>query len=846
MAMLQQYYTSCENGRSGGAGFQIKAMSENITNDQIKILNSLLGYQIPLSMLDAPVETHPVGFRYKRIDEDTCALLCSQSNGGDEYGRPGNFFAHSVITSPQDFNIFPPIMFWRSPFWKTSDPSSNLSIPEQTSFQESPTLLLDSVWDFLQQGNQREWFGLLLDAVLQFPESKRPIVILDDTDNIANWIMAVTMAMPPVLRTLIGFATYHHNPYQSPYTITGTTRDSAFRFAPEEYISYFILNAYDNKISTISESSYKQYVSKCFFESTFSEKLGDFYQVCNRLIPISSASYQWKDVEAVTYFYITIHENSLRFSEPNAKIGISYFIDYLNKFSNPMKEELEDLARIIDFFGNELISATQTRSVREFCTALQLNKQLNDDYLDRIELDLDILQTCLLRGNEQVGRQLDSTYRILYPLEEMNRVVSRTEFLKNLLTSMQDIPLHVHTSVWKYLLPFVRLNVTNRAIIYALMWNSIKPAIIEAGIDAEHPTPAGDEVIKAMVTAFQTDRKVCIDAFMQQEQSKWNIGLAWIYYQSVQDLPLDQRKSYRSLLGHNKFVCEIYEFRNEALRFPPKQAKTSIQRWVAGSDWNQSQSRDLLNQAIDAIWSKGDGAVLNIVAEDCLMDKEFAHDLEEHNMSKILASYFPEMGFRFLTNEQLSMFIQYKGHSSLSSNQKAVIGGSYAMSTGSFLPNSPKMINDHFVRLSETQYREEVGKLIARFFHSPMKLTSHLEMLLAAYVYQYEGVFWGIYWDHFTVLMMNLSKTSDFVKLMNFWFEQSFTAFENSPYMGQQFFLQLPTAIAAASEKKGYKQAATAIEIKAKHLRWYKLVSPNFKPPKDQRLFGGKFFKKDN
>jgi hypothetical protein len=649
----------------------------------------------------------------------------------------------------------------------------------------------------------------------------------------------VTMALPPALRTLIGFATYHHNPYQSPYTITGTTRDSTFRFAPEEYMSYFILNAFENKISTITQSAYRQYVSQYFFENNFLDKLSDFYKVCNRLIQVDDINYQFVDLEAVTHFYMTIYEDRTKFTNPLAKTGIRYFMNYLKNVSEPKDGDIGNLAIIIDLYGKELLSGSQTPSIRDYCTALQLNKQVNDDYLDRISLDIDILKMCVLQGNEHAGIQLHSTYRVIYPLEDISRIVSHAEFLNDLMSSMLNVSIKIHILIWKCLLSFVKLNITNHLVIQEMIRTSIRVAVTEAGINAESPTSLGKELIEIIVDVFKADRKVCIEAFSHQEQTQWNTGLAWLYYQTVQDVPIEKRQPYRLMLGTRRYNYETYEIRCEARRSPPRQTKILIQRWITDSEWDPSQRRNLLNQAIDAVWFGGDMSSLSTIAEECLMDQGFLQALTEQNLSLILKSYFPEYGFRTLTSEQLVLFTRFVVHTSLSANQKAVIGGSYAMNTGSFLTNSPKIINDYLEKLSEERYREEVEKLISRFFRSSVELSSHLELLSAAYIYRYEGIFWEVYWDQFVALLLYPARASDFVNLMNFWFDQSFTVFAETPYIGQQFFLQLPEVISSASEKKKeFREATFVIMAKARQYNWYKLVSAQFEPQKKIGFFG--------
>ena len=100
-------------------------------------------------------------------------------------------------------------MYWRHRFWRKTDLSDRTSIPIEPRFDLEPSLDVERIAPFLAKGRRHQWFISLLTAVLQYPETGRPIVILDTDDHIAMWIAAVTFALPEVFRPLISFTTYH-------------------------------------------------------------------------------------------------------------------------------------------------------------------------------------------------------------------------------------------------------------------------------------------------------------------------------------------------------------------------------------------------------------------------------------------------------------------------------------------------------------------------------------------------------------------------------------------------------------------------------------------------------------
>ena len=146
MALRQLYYTSCRNQVTNQTGFQIKAESPGIPTSVRDPLNRLLGYRIPPSLVNQPVVTHPISLRYYWFNTQEAALICSQSNGTDEFGRPGNYFAHAVIGERNKLAYpLPPITFWKSPFWVTKHDSQATQIPTSEKFDAEVRFDYDAV-----------------------------------------------------------------------------------------------------------------------------------------------------------------------------------------------------------------------------------------------------------------------------------------------------------------------------------------------------------------------------------------------------------------------------------------------------------------------------------------------------------------------------------------------------------------------------------------------------------------------------------------------------------------------------------------------------------------------------
>ena len=151
MSVRQQYYTSYSNKETGSTGFQIKATSPDIFGRVQDTITRLISYRIPPLLDIHALVTHPLALRYYYRDKNECILLCSQSTGNDESGRPGNFFAHTLVLQPDLFTSIPPIFYWKSPFWRNQDPVDRTyldTLPILPSFDIKPSLELSKVWKF--------------------------------------------------------------------------------------------------------------------------------------------------------------------------------------------------------------------------------------------------------------------------------------------------------------------------------------------------------------------------------------------------------------------------------------------------------------------------------------------------------------------------------------------------------------------------------------------------------------------------------------------------------------------------------------------------------------------------
>ena len=259
MGFAQLYYTSCETGLSGFAGFQFNAATPGLPPEVLRSVEALTSYKPPRSLGPRPtaaeIDACPVNLVYTL--EPTAILAHVRFVGTDFSHRSGNYFAHALVseTGADAFDKVLPIELWDSGDW-VCDPVDDTHLPVLEQLPEplpDGTVSREEVGRFLGEGARGEQLVTLLtaaeSAVLR---EGRPIVIVDpDPDAAARWIAAISFLLPPVLARQLSFATYHHNPGYIDVHVIGTTPDSDFDLNEGAFRSYVVLDGVTGRLSEV-------------------------------------------------------------------------------------------------------------------------------------------------------------------------------------------------------------------------------------------------------------------------------------------------------------------------------------------------------------------------------------------------------------------------------------------------------------------------------------------------------------------------------------------------------------------------------------------------------------------
>lgn len=260
MGFAQLYYTSCETGLSGFAGFQFNAVTPGLPPQILREVETLTSYQPPRRVGSKPTAAHiaacPVSLVYSA--EPTTILARVVFVGTDFSRRSGNYFAHALVSGdgPGAFSEVLPIELWDSPLW-AAEPVDGTELPALRSIPRPDAggpVDRAAIDRFLRQEGNADQAPILLTAADEAVLGHgRSIVIVDpDTTAVARWIAAMSFMLSPAASRRLSFSTYHHRPGYIDVHMIGTVPDSDFEVNELAFRSYVVLDAATGRISDVA------------------------------------------------------------------------------------------------------------------------------------------------------------------------------------------------------------------------------------------------------------------------------------------------------------------------------------------------------------------------------------------------------------------------------------------------------------------------------------------------------------------------------------------------------------------------------------------------------------------
>ncbi|WIM93424.1 GTPase-associated protein 1-related protein [Actinoplanes oblitus] len=231
MAFGQLYYTSCLTGLAGAPGFQYNAVSPGVTAEVMRDAEALTTYRPPRGItLLSDAEAVRSAPRNLCFRPGPPALIANVVYTGVDYSRrPGNFFAHTLVTGDlrADLGGLLPIDLWRAPCW-TATPAGTTRLAALPAPPAAGPLDDDALHRFLagRSGRQRLLPALIAAAADAVHHEQRKLVIVaPDSDDVAGWLGLLSRLLPPATAYRMSFATYQQDVRYSTVHVVGTSSD---------------------------------------------------------------------------------------------------------------------------------------------------------------------------------------------------------------------------------------------------------------------------------------------------------------------------------------------------------------------------------------------------------------------------------------------------------------------------------------------------------------------------------------------------------------------------------------------------------------------------------------------
>lgn len=245
MPFQQLYYTSCEHGLGGYGGYQFNAATPGVPPAVLREVEERTVYEPPRWLtvpdLEEP-EAYPVAFSHGTSGAAGTTITARVVSAGTDYsGRPGNYFAHALVTSTpaQDFGPLLPAELWEAAVWRDTPVMGN-ELPELPGPLTPGVVDRPKVQAFLDARAVGGLLPGLLTAAGQAMAGERPVLLVtDDVSENAWWIAALSYLLGERLARQLTFTTYSHRPGYSRYHVTGALPGTV---PPEATASFHIFD----------------------------------------------------------------------------------------------------------------------------------------------------------------------------------------------------------------------------------------------------------------------------------------------------------------------------------------------------------------------------------------------------------------------------------------------------------------------------------------------------------------------------------------------------------------------------------------------------------------------------
>jgi hypothetical protein len=827
MSIRQHYYTSCSHPETARKGFQVKAVTPGIDRHTEEMLGKLLVYRPPNNADQQDLATHPVSLRYYAPEHGDALLICAQSNGSDEFGRPGNFFSHSLIGPAEAFNDpLPPIFYWRSPFWVMEDPSNNTELPAIEEMGQATKITFDygSIWLFLSSAKRKKWFYKLVCAVLDHAASNRRIVIVDSNENTALWIALVTLALPHQYRPMLSFATYHHDPYNVPFLITGTTTDSNFRCTADEYRSYFILNVPENRISETPDSAYARYVCDRFAQQQYEEDVIPMHELIMRHDP-APAHIHDGNLVYLTHFYQLQTKQETRLSSRQITDAAHLVVADVLKNNKTGQKNVQDLRAAWEMLADEIGQSGDSALLDDYLSSMEHLRDTDPTFGETCATACAVLGRMIITRRDELITPLRKSLSTAYSPDVLQTTASDAESLAALVEQLQSNDMGQVLDFWHFYGPLLTYSDTTFPVLEPAFRKTCQAADHNIPTNPLHIPPETEHMLKAWLRTQQNPAYVTQVVTEYKQLHSSSPVLEWVYYAWIEEAPLDSRKSLRDAFSVTNPHIVMYELQRDLQkrRTSPEAIASVVADWIRHAHVRHKQLT--AREAVEFVWRQPD-IDHNAVAGYLLRHEAVVLALDEEWQLRLLECNREHLQITVPDPATVSLYavLLARDDDALSLDLRATMEGSMLLATGDLANFDPRSLIHRYRLVNAETYREEASLFLERFFTADVPAELHGRLVHATFSELYRSIFWEIYWQTFDRLLLQEEQANAAIHALDFWFSHSHQLGSTHRFIVPEFFLGLRSTFNRLAASKLYGKAGPDFEAELQEMPWFSVI----------------------
>jgi hypothetical protein len=833
MTVLQHYYTSFVNKETGVGGFQVQAMSPGLSQELQAVILRLISYRLPSPLEQPGSQDPPVALRYYYHSARESILLCCQACGADENGRPGNYFAHSAVLPPETFITDPPFLYWHSSFWRKESAGTAPIRPLPSFPAEQNFELLDKVWTFLAEEGRAATFVKLMSAVIESGRTNRRIVIIDSDEQVILWVAALTMMLPPSYRPHLSFATYHHDPEQSWFLITGVSEDMLSRFSVDESFSHFVLRGRTNQCSQVRLSSYARLISPALHPESYETYLLAAFANYERFFPASISGdarncFARLDLFADYVQFRTLAENTTPGRKTlDAINGALDAFEQMPAYQDVDKSELDYLEKKLSLARARMPELDQylLQTYQRISLLFDERHGLAERREEILRKDLYFYSIQLLSDSPHVPYEsaLERLQALLsqYGERAFKKVVNEPHFYELCMerTAEAESSFTAYRFVWArfgpYLEPYAELGPFFKQSV--LFWWRLRQDALTKG--------RSKDLLRLMRIALEGREGEWLQLLAGADVARSPEIYCYFYWKIVAHLPLDERTPYRHVL--EQVIPDIwerelgYDLRSSDLasRVP------RLKAWVsyAGRQRNDDPAR-FLQQAVDFVQQWCEPTQWYRFALDLLLEEDLEPLLGSWKEQLVL-TVFANSSFDTFRREQVRLYRRYAPSAFLPEHTRAVLTGMLAMAGEPLSDESLYQLWRYVDHLNQHEYAQAVSAFLPPFLQADQAHAFHMRTVNALFRPASAELFWTAYWEALWGMLSRLTavELDRVMRVLNLWFSVSPEGFQ-APWSVQSFFLSLPGHLGAWQTRAGYREIVSNLESRAGLYPWYPLI----------------------